>query len=306
MFRADGGLRVGDDEGFYRNAEDVVRTGDSFIVDGNVGIGTTDPQDVLDLGNATAGRSLVFQKYAALGTQYSSADVVLGRMIKPKAGEDVSIYSYTGTYKPSAIKLDGTGDIKFATQVSGSYTKGDTFDFDANTKMIIMNNGNVGIGTTDPGSYKLKVAGNTEVTGDLTIGGKLNINESGDLAEEFVADKELAAGTVVIIGDQGYKSVQACGSEYDSKVIGIISANPAMIMGKDNGKNKVIVAMIGVVKVKVTESNGPIKKGDLLVTSSQKGHAMRATELKIGTIIGKALEDSNKREDEIMALINLQ
>ncbi len=36
LLRADGGLRVGDDEGFYRSAEDVVRTGDSLIVDGSL------------------------------------------------------------------------------------------------------------------------------------------------------------------------------------------------------------------------------------------------------------------------------
>jgi len=41
LLRADGGLRVGDDEGFYRDAEDVVRTDDSLKVDGNLNVGGT-------------------------------------------------------------------------------------------------------------------------------------------------------------------------------------------------------------------------------------------------------------------------
>jgi len=38
--------------------------------------------------------------------------------------------------------------------------------------------GNVGIGTTDPGTKKLKVAGDTEITDNLNVGGKTNIVNS--------------------------------------------------------------------------------------------------------------------------------
>jgi hypothetical protein len=56
LLRADGGLYVSDDEYIYASAEDVIRTGDSFIVDGNVGIGTTSPTATLDVhGNVTIG-----------------------------------------------------------------------------------------------------------------------------------------------------------------------------------------------------------------------------------------------------------
>jgi hypothetical protein len=41
----------------------------------------------------------------------------------------------------------------------------------------------------------------------------------------------------------------------------------------------------------VSGENGPIQRGDLLVTSSTSGHAMRAgAQPAAGTIIGKALE----------------
>jgi hypothetical protein len=51
------------------------------------------------------------------------------------------------------------------------------------------------------------------------------------------------------------------------------------------------MAMIGVVPTKVTAEGGPIKPGDLLVTSSRPGYAMKGTDRGrlTGAIIGKAL-----------------
>jgi hypothetical protein len=77
-------------------------------------------------------------------------------------------------------------------------------------------------------------------------------------------------------------------------------------MGKVGSPYKAIVAMVGVVTVKVTAINGEIKKGDMLTTSSVKGRAMKSTEQKTGTIIGKALEDFSGDEGEIMVLVNLK
>jgi len=51
------------------------------------------------------------------------------------------------------------------------------------------------------------------------------------------------------------------------------------------------MAMIGIVPTKVTTENGPIKPGDLLVTSSTVGYAMKGTDRNrmLGAVIGKAL-----------------
>ena len=50
------------------------------------------------------------------------------------------------------------------------------------------------------------------------------------------------------------------------------------------------VAMSGIVRCKVSTENGAIMPGDLLVTSSTPGHAMRDAAPRPGTILGKALE----------------
>ena len=61
------------------------------------------------------------------------------------------------------------------------------------------------------------------------------------------------------------------------------------------------MGVIGVIPTKVCLENGPIKRGDLLVTASKKGHAMKAVSVKgdgifpSGTILGKALETNDKR-----------
>lgn len=75
-----------------------------------------------------------------------------------------------------------------------------------------------------------------------------------------------------------------------------------------------MVATTGRVRVKVDASNGPIRVGDLLVTSDKEGIAMRSQPLDLGgtpihrpgTLIGKALEPLEKGVGEILVLLSLQ
>ncbi len=184
--------------------------------------------------------------------------------------------------------------------VSGASTSTVGF-WSANGNHIFSNNSaGVGIGTSDPGAYKLKV------NGDVAITGILQTQTGSDFAEEFSVRAPLPTGTVVIMDNFGHKSVRASVSAYDSKVVGIISDNPSIIAGRVDSEHKVVVAMMGVVSVNVTSVNGKIERGDLLTTSNLMGYAMKATENKPGTIIGKALEDFNGQKGRIKVLVNLQ
>ncbi|MFC1478753.1 hypothetical protein ACFL57_04770 [Candidatus Margulisiibacteriota bacterium] len=127
---------------------------------GNVGIGTETPKNVLDLGAGSAGRAMVFAEYVAFGAEYSNANAIVGRMIKPKLNDSGLVYSYTGTCTPVVMGLTSDGDVQFAASANASYTKGDSFDPNTATKMIIKNNGNVGIGETNP-QYKLTIGPST-------------------------------------------------------------------------------------------------------------------------------------------------
>ena len=68
------------------------------------------------------------------------------------------------------------------------------------------------------------------------------------------------------------------------------------------------MAMIGIVPTKVSTENGPIKRGDLLVTSATKGYAMKGTDTSrmLGAVIGKALGTLDSGNGTIEVLVALQ
>jgi hypothetical protein len=123
-----------------------------------------------------------------------------------------------------------------------------------------------------------------------------------DLAERYEADAILEPGTVVCFG--GAKEITACDHPNDHAVAGVVSTDPAYMMNSGAGNNDThpYIALTGRVPVKVV---GPVAKGDLLVASSVKGHAMANNGAKAGTIIGKAIGSIDSGEGVVEALINL-
>ena len=180
-----------------------------------------------------------------------------------------------------------------------------TFENSSGIQMMVRGNGNVGIGTTSPNN-KLHVAGS------ITVDGNINAKYQ-DLAEWVESPQRLAPGTVVVLDSYRPNQVVASTASYDTRVAGVISAQPGIALGEASEK-KVLVATTGRVKVRVSAKNGPIRIGDLLVTSSVRGVAMRSSEVKIGgvsihrpgTLIGKALEPLRTGEGEILVLLSLQ
>jgi len=72
--------------------------------------------------------------------------------------------------------------------------------------------------------------------------------------------------------------------------------------------NEVLLAVVGILPCKVTAENGPIQVGDLLVTSSMPGHAMKGTDRSklVGAVVGKALEPLQNGKGLIQVLVTLQ
>jgi hypothetical protein len=109
-----------------------------------------------------------------------------------------------------------------------------------------------------------------------------------DLAENYTADAEYTPGTVVHFG--GEQEVSICDVDMCSKVAGVVSTNPAYLMnGRLESSYLVAVALVGRVPTKV---RGPVRKGDLMVSAGD-GHARAENLPRVGTVIGKALEDFN-------------
>ncbi len=108
-------------------------------------------------------------------------------------------------------------------------------------------------------------------------------------------------------------SVIASNKPYDTRVAGVISAQPGVILG-EGGPNRVLVATTGRVRVRVKANQYRIHIGDLLVTSGTAGVAMKSQPFSLhgktthrpGTIIGKALESLEKGDGTILVLLSLQ
>ena len=122
-----------------------------------------------------------------------------------------------------------------------------------------------------------------------------------DMAEYFVKDgSAFTPGDVV---SQASAGASLTTSPYDSRILGIVSTAPSFVGGTE-GANKILVAIVGQVPVKIAPSSSSIQPGDLLTSSSVPGRAAKATQP--GFIIGKALEawDSSHPADTINIYIS--
>ena len=161
---------------------------------GDVGIGNTNPQGTLDLGNATAGKSIVWggpsgtTHYTSIWSEYSSGSLVLAGGLKSSTTNGDFIYPYTGTYGYAAIELDSFQDdgIIFYTAADAARTAGAVAT--KQERMRIDTSGNVGIGTTNS-TEKLTVSGNISASGTIyadafnskTGGSTIDFNDDVDL-----------------------------------------------------------------------------------------------------------------------------
>jgi len=142
-------------------------------------------------------------------------------------------------------------------------------------------------------SYTLTTGSSSAVgtiTGAWGLTGRLTATYA-DLAEYYEGDQEYEAGTVLVFG--GDKEVTTTTMINDTRSAGVVTTDPAYVMNADQKGIKVCIALAGRVPVKVI---GRVKKGDMLTTSATPGYAVRANDPKLGSIIGKALEDKDNGE----------
>jgi hypothetical protein len=133
----------------------------------------------------------------------------------------------------------------------------------------------------------------------------------GDLAErvDIAADDTVEAGDVVMVDASAPDTYRRTSQSYTEAVAGVISTNPTIVVGNGKTENTAVMAMVGRVPVKVSAENGLIKKGDLLVSASLPGFAMKYDPTKdknnkVVGIVGLALESlDTSSTGKVLALV---
>jgi hypothetical protein len=156
--------------------------------------------------------------------------------------------------------------------------------------------------------FRLDASGNLFVAGTLNQGG-------ADYAESIAVSgdrRDYEPGDVLVIDEDADRQVAISNRPYATNVAGVFSTRPGTLgslheMGA-NPTNEIPVAMVGIVPCKVSTENGPIRRGDLLVTSSKPGYAMRGTDRSLlsGAIIGKAMQSLTEGSGIIEVMVSLQ
>lgn len=140
-------------------------------------------------------------------------------------------------------------------------------------------------------------------------------NSGADVAEAFAVVGHVSnyePGDVLVIASGHKRTVEKCSKAYATNVLGVHATKPGMLLTERDVdadlSDLVPMGVVGVLPTKVTSQGGAIKAGDLLVTSSKMGYAMKGDprKMKLGMVIGKALEDFDGKEGIINVFVNVK
>jgi hypothetical protein len=308
---------AGNSMGFFTNNTQQM----TILSNGNVGIGTTAPSSLLNVGSVSLNSSpytLGTTGNTTLSTGVNLGNNTTGAMLEWN-GATAGGYPIMAL---AGIQPFINASTVFGLNFSlGSWNNNNSLN---GPVMTMLGSGNVGIGTTSPGA-KLEVSGSVKLTagsgasitfqdGSVQTVAYTGLLPGGDYADSVDVTGDRAkydAGDLLVIDPDHPGKFLKSAAPYSTSVAGIFSTKPGTVGRRQTGPkspDEVPMAMVGIVPTKVTAENGPIHPGDLLVTSSTLGYAMKGTDRNrmLGAVVGKALGSLDSGTGVIEVVVTLQ
>jgi len=129
---------------------------------------------------------------------------------------------------------------------------------------------------------------------------------AADLAEWVQVTGSVEAGDVLELDPSLGQAYREAETRCSDLVAGVVSTQPGVTLGVSSLPGpQALLALSGIVPVKVTNEGGPIRPGDLLVSSSTPGYAMRwAGDGPCPcALVGKALEPFDGERGTVLVLL---
>lgn len=316
-----------------------VGSGSPFIVDGSGNLTTS--------GSASIGGNTNYASLTAISNAPGSygASLALYNQGGGEGSTGLDFYTTSVNGGISQARIAGVDDgsysnnIVFSTKTPGGPTN------PLVPRAVITSGGNIGIGTPTPGQglqvqnssgalipysppgATLQISGTIALTtggggsilypdgtvqatawNGTTLGG--DYAESVDIAGERTSYEP---GDIIAIDGSSPGRFDKPSTPYSRLVAGVYSTKPGLVGRRTTADRpdrvaEVPMAMMGIVPTKVCTENGPVQSGDLLVSSSTPGYAMKGTDRDRlpGAIIGKALASLESGSGVIEVLLSLQ
>jgi hypothetical protein len=261
----------------------------------------------LDLAVAPA---LVVTTVGPVGIRLSSsageADVLIVRCTAGP-GNDCNGVSVHGDHI-GVLASGSTAVVATASDVAGTGVT--AFSSAGTAGRFRTESGNILIGESAMLSPAFRVdAGGKVFASAYNIGGA----DFAESVEPTGLRDQYQSGDVVTIDQTAHRRVTLAREPYSTLVAGIYSTKPGLLASQyamDDPRlvKEIPLAVVGIVPCHVSAENGPIRAGDLLVTSATPGYAMKGTDRNrmLGAVVGKALEPLASGKGVIQVLVTLQ
>ena len=318
-----GNTGVSSDSGVIRIGTTQASTLIAGVINGNGGglTGLNASQltsGTVPLAQLPAGLVTNNEPFTSLGVLVAGSLVVNDSLALPLPASITSL----GT---PLLSADQNGNSYFGLQAGGGSGSGNIGIGNGGGDNLTTGNNNIDIGNQGvAGDDSIIRIGTPGIQAQTFIAGviqspsvtTITITGGSDLAEPFsisTTDQPVSEGEVVVIDEANPGQLKLTDRPYDTRVAGVVSGangiHPGIQMHQqgllEGGKN---VALTGRVYVQADTSNGAIKPGDLLTTSSTPGHAMKVTDhaKAAGAILGKAMTALSEGKGMVLVLVTLQ